>query len=184
MVRRIVIAGIAISLLRVGSVEAAPIMSARPATTVQAEAGDTIGWGYEVLNDSEDTLFFDGISATMPLASGTIDLGVFDFFNFQFVLAPHEQMQVEYAPGAAGLAEMTLSAALTSGTPVTGQIFLDYLLVPTEGAPIPGSFSMEVKVIVKGTPGVPEPATVFLLATGAAVMFRRRHRCAGIERRQ
>lgn len=151
--------------------EASPIMTLRPSTTQSGAAGSTLGWGYDIFNDSNEDLFFDSISASLPLADGAIDLSVFDFFGFQLFVAAHQTLHVDYDRALGiGLVEMTLSSLLSPGQTVTGQVFLDYIMA----SGTPGSFTLNVNAVVADTTPVPEPATLLLLGTGAAAILGRR----------
>ena len=177
MVRRTVLAAAiaAILLWHPGVADAAPIMTVRPATLISADPGDTVGWGYDLINDSDGDLFITGVSAASPASGATIDLGVFDFFNFQFFVGAHQELHVDYDKSlGVGLVEMTLSPLLAAGTTVTGQVFLDYLLdLPT--GPSDGTFTMDVSAITNTAP-VPEPSTLLLLGSGAVGLVARRRR--------
>ena len=178
--RRIVCATVfaAVALWQPRSAEASPIMTLRPTTTQSGAAGETLGWGYDIVNDSDDILHFLGIGADVPSADGTIDLAIFDFFNFQFLLAPHEELHIDYNPALGfGLVELTLSSLLTPGQTVAGRVFLDYALTGAGGTTL-GTFELNPTATVADTTPVPEPSTLLLLGTGAVLLGRRRFRIA------
>jgi hypothetical protein len=181
MVRRLVWCAAVVAAVAVWqprSAEASPIMTLRPGATQSGAAGDTLGWGYDIVNDSDDILTFLGIGADVPSGDGTIDLGIFDFFNFQFVLLPHEALQVDYNPALGlGLVELTLSSLLAPGQTVAGRVFLDYVLTGAGGLTF-GTFELMPSATVADTTPVPEPSTLLLLGTGAALLGRRRLRIA------
>jgi hypothetical protein len=167
----------AVALWQPAAAEASPIMTLRPSTTQSGAPGDTLGWGYDIVNDSDDILFFIGISADVPSGGGTIDLSVFDFFNFQFLLAPHEELHVDYNPTLGiGLVQLTLSTLLSPGQTVSGRVFLDYMLSGANGTPSFGTFELNPIATVADTTPVPEPSTLLLLGTGAAFLVRRARR--------
>jgi hypothetical protein len=162
--------------------DAAPMMNIRPNVGLFGAPGDTVGWGYDVINDSDGTLFLSGISADVPSANGSISVGVFDFFNFQFFLAPHEEMHIDYdALAGVGLVELTLGALMTPGEVITGRVFVDYLLNNPGGgigpeSLDPGTFELQVSATATGggPAPIPEPSTLLLMGTGAMALLGRR----------
>ena len=154
-----------------------------PDSDISGEAGSTIGWGYELINESTDWLVLTGISAG-SFSHATPDSSLFDFP----ILAPGASWSVAYDPALfQGLFQLTwdalapagfinsglfvLSAEFWNDDPFAGGAFID-------AAP---GFSAEYSATVTAPAPVPEPATLLLMATGlgaTGLLERRRRRRA------
>jgi hypothetical protein len=177
MVRRLVGAMAvlaAIVLWSARAVEASPIMTLRPSGTQSGAPGDTLSWGYDLINDTDDDLIFLGMGADVIGSDGTIDVGIFDFFNLTGLVAAHTELHVDYDPVLNfGLVQMTLSTLLSPGQTVVGRVFIDYMLAGAAGVTV-GTFELHPTATVADTTPIPEPSTLLLLGTGAAAFLGRR----------
>lgn len=174
-------------LLGTAPMEAAPLISLLPPgdATIIAAPGDTVGWGYEIVND--DPVHWLVVSSPNAdlFAHGTVTdpLNIFDFP----ILAPASAWTTPYVPGTLGLWEFTwdltapagfvnsgvfrVGAELWDGDPFAGGQFASAL--PDLTAPY--------EVAVAPPPSaVPEPGTLLLvsLGLGFAGFARRRKRAA------
>jgi hypothetical protein len=163
------------------STEAAPFELLPADGAIGGEPGSTIGWGYELTNESTDWLVFTGINADAFLYA-TPDSSLFDFP----ILAPGASASVAYDPGLLqGLFQLTwdalapvgftnsglflLSAEFWDGDPFGDGSFIDF-------AP---DFTAAYSATVTGAAPVPEPATLLLMASGlgaTGLLGRRRRR--------
>ena len=180
MVKRMkwMIAGVALLLGGPDRAEAISI-TLRPGTVLTAPAGGTVGWGYEIINDSLFWLSFDNINGllTNP-AYGDVDTSVFDLP----VVDPGATLVLDYDPiNALGLLELTLGA-LPAGTPIPGEVFGSYQIYNDAGLAqdafqgsadwnVPFSAEVATQAAV-----VPEPGTWLLVASGVLALRRLRAR--------
>jgi len=149
-------------------------ISLLPGADISGAPGSTIGWGFTIMNDSSSTLFLDNLSADL-FQSATPNA---ELFSFPMV-DPNSTLTVDYVPGMYGLYELTWDANAPIGF-VNGGTFLVSAqwcdaggIVCTDAPDQSVAFSATVSAPV----GVPEPATLLLLAAGLApmVMKRKRH---------
>jgi hypothetical protein len=152
-----------------------------PGADISGEPGSTIGWGYELTNESTDWLVFTGINADAFLYA-TPDSSLFDFP----ILAPGASASVAYDPGLLqGLLQLTWDALAPVGTTNSGLFLLSAEFWdgdPFAGGAVIGTapdFTAAYSATVTGAAPVPEPATLLLMATGlgaSGLLERRRRR--------
>lgn len=146
----------------------------RPDMDLSATAGGTVGWGYDIVNDSVFWLSFDNINAMLddPL-EGNVDTSVFDLP----IVNPGDTIFLDYdAFGALGLLALTLDGLLPAGTIVGGQasgsygMYADADLTAFEGSV---EWSVDFAATVADVAQVPEPSTWLLVGAGLVVIARR-----------
>lgn len=146
----------------------------RPDMDLSAPAGGTIGWGYEIVNDSAFWLSFDNINALLddPL-EGDVDSSAFDLP----VVDPGSTLTLDYDAFAGfGLLELTLDGILPVGTVVSGEAFGSYgMYTDADLTAFEGSaeWIVDFSASVADVPEVPEPSTWLLLGSGLLAIARR-----------
>jgi hypothetical protein len=165
---------------------AAPILNLLPsAGTAGADPGQTVGWGYEITNDDPAYWLVLSDPIATPFAFGTPSDQIFDFP----ILAPQTTVTQSWVPGTAGLYEFTwdlaapagfinsgmftISAELWNDDPFNGGTFVQS--IPDFSA----AYSASVNPVSINP--VPEPATVWLMASGLGLVGLARRR-AGTRR--
>jgi hypothetical protein len=151
-----------------------------PGARVEGPAGSTVGWGYQVSNDSDtewlliDDLTADGFQHASPSV-------LFDFP----VLAPGQIATLAWQPGLAGLFEITWTPGAPIGFVNTGVFTLSasrYDADPLAGGALlgladPATQAYQASVTTRSEPPpttVPEPGTLALVAAGLVACRRRR----------
>ncbi len=147
-------------------------ISLRPDMDLTAPAGSTIGWGYEIINDSAFWLSFDNINASLDdPAEGDVNTGVFDLP----IVDPGATLILDYDQiSFFGLVELTLAPLLPVGTAVSGTAFGSYQIYSDAGlANFEGAEDWSVDFSAQVSE-VPEPGTWLLLGTGLLAVVRHR----------
>lgn len=170
-----------VALVCAAPAEAVPIFNLLPPTTITADPGETVGWGYEIVNDETDYwLVITGLVPD-PFAHGTGSDAIFGFPILAPASSPGSTVIQPYVPGVAGLYEFTwdltapggfvnsgvfhISAELWDGDPFAGGQFASTL--PDFIAP----FTVTAN---EPSASVPEPTTLLIFLTGFG--------CAGLSR--
>lgn len=147
---------------------------------IAGEAGSTIGWGYSLTNDSvTDWLMLTGFSSD-PFFNAVPDSTIFDLP----ILAPGASRTLAFDAAAfEGLLQLTWDAAAPSGFTNSGTFVLSAEFWDDD--PLAGGqflsfaddqFAAYTATVLPSSNPVPEPATVVLMASGAAMAFMRRRR--------
>ena len=144
---------------------------------ISGDAGSTIGWGYSVTNDSEYWLELTGIGAD-SFEHALADASPFDYA----ILAPGVTHSVAFdAVALLGLYQLTWDALAPAGFTNAGLFVLSAAF--WDGDPFAsGAFVSEAPTLSAGYSAsvnpVPEPGTLLLLGSGAAIaaLARRRMR--------
>lgn len=170
------------ALMCAASVEAAPVLNLLPpGGAVTAAPGETVGWGYEIVNDDADHWL-----VVSSLSSGGFQFGTGSDLVFDFpILAPGTSLLRPYVPGAQGLYEFTWDLSAPGGFVNTGTFvigaelwagdpFVDGQFVSTLA-----DFLADYSAATSSQPDpapVPEPGTLLLLSAGFGL--------AGLQRRR
>ena len=149
-----------------------------PDGAINGFAGDTVGWGYTLVNDTDTWLEISGLDAG-SFEHGTADASVFDFP----ILAPHTTRTVAFG-SAAGLFQLTWDADAPAGFTNSGVFVLSGN--SWDGDPFDGGNFLEpalsqsaeysATVLQRPAAAVPEPTTGLLAALGIAFAARRGRR--------
>lgn len=161
--------------------QAVPTITLLPPTgSLEAAPGETVGWGYEIVNDDPDLwLVVLGLTPS-GFQSGTGSDLIFDYP----IVAPDSTLTRTYIPGTQGLYEFTfdpntpagfvtsgvfqISVGLWAGDPFAGADFVgmldDFLLPYSVSTPAPPPTN------------VPEPGTLLLLSSGIGIVGLSRQR--------
>jgi hypothetical protein len=148
---------------------------------IVGQAGSTIGWGYTVTNGSEHWLELTSVSAD-PFEHATGDASPFDFA----ILAPGQTHTAIYdaAVGFPGLFQLTWDLSAPVGFTNIGVFVVTGMLwnaSPFDSAAAVIALAPDLTAAYSAsvTP-VPEPGTLLLMGSGAAMAAlarRRRSRC-------
>jgi hypothetical protein len=147
-----------------------------------AAPGETVGWGYEIVNDDPaNWLVISSLSAPDGFQFGTGSDLIFDFP----ILAPGSTLTRSYVPGVQGLYEFTWDATAPAGFVNSGVFLIGAEL--WDGDPfLGGQFASSVadftapydlSLSVPSEPApVPEPASLLLVGSGITsfIIARRR----------
>lgn len=156
---------------------AAPVFALQllPAdTTLDAPAGTTAGWGYQLTNFSDDYLV--PVALTADLFDAATPWSLFDFPT----VSPHDTVEVTYIPDLQGLYQLTWDRDATPGARNVGVFTIEALWFdadPLEGGVatgVAGSASIAYLAQVSHPRSVPEPATWWLVLTGLMLTVVRR----------
>lgn len=182
---------------------APPTVHAEPVTTfgftllpeggaIAGAPGETIGWGYSLVNYSLTDWLVVGFPSADPFVNATPDASVFDFPS----VAPGATVTVPFMPGSesafgVGLFQITWSATAPIGTVETGSFtlsadFYDANPFDFESDDIAQflraadtQIAAYSATVVAAPTSVPEPATLMLSGIGLAltgIVRRRRAR--------
>ena len=109
--KRLTACGIFAALLWAAPTQASPIFTLLPgAGSDVASPGDTVGWGYEIVNDDPSDWLVVSSFNSDGFQYGTVS----DIFDYP-ILASDTTVTVPYAPGLQGLAEFTWDATAPAG---------------------------------------------------------------------
>jgi hypothetical protein len=136
-----------ISLLTGGDISGAP--------------GSTIGWGFTITNQSDSTLFLDSLSADV-FQFATPNAAIFGLP----MVDPNSTLTIDYVPGTDGLYELTWDAAAPIGFVNSGTFLLTAEWCDATGCAGAPDQSVAYSATVTAPVGVPEPASLLLLAAG------------------
>ena len=149
-----------------------------PEGAITGFAGDTIGWGYTIVNDTDTWLEISGLDAG-SFEHGTADASVFDFP----ILAPHTARVVSFG-AVTGLFQLTWDADAPAGFTNSGVFVLSGN--SWDGDPFDGGNFLEpalsqsaeysATVLQRPAAAVPEPTTALLAAAGIAIAAMRARR--------
>jgi hypothetical protein len=160
---------------------AAPILNLLPATgSVTALPGETVGWGYEIVNDDLDHWLVVSFLNPDGFQFGTGSDLIFDFP----IIAPGASLIRSYVAGVQGLYEFTWDAGAPAGFVNSGLFVIGAELWdadPFAGGQFASTLPDFIAPYSVGVPAtepapVPEPAAVVLLTAGLGV--------AGLSRRR
>lgn len=166
-------AGVALALLLglAQTVKAAPVISfAVIPSAASAGVGETIGWGYEITNNS--TEYYVSTALNADTFQWALPLALFDFP----VLAPGATISQAFVADLAGLFQMTWEAAAPDGFVNTGVFVLSgdfYNGDPLSGgsflAAAPDAVANYTALMQSAT-AVPEPSTLLLVLAAFGLM--------------
>jgi hypothetical protein len=171
------------SLAWTAPTEAAPLLNLLPpGGSVAAEPGQTVGWGYEIVNDDPSQWLV--ISSLIAPSGFQLGVGSDLIFNYP-ILAPDSSLVVPYIAGVQGLYEFTWDLSAPVGFINAGTFLIGAEL--WDGDPFAGGqpfeilpdFEVAYDVTVASPPPttVPEPSTLWLLSSGVALVGWSRRRC-------
>jgi hypothetical protein len=170
------------ALLWAAPIQAAPILSLLPPSgSVAAAPGQTVGWGYQIVND--DPTQWLVITSLIP---GLFQHGIGSDLIFDFpILAPGSSWVRPYVPGTQGLYEFTWDATAPVGFVNSGSFTIGAEF--WNGDPfLGGQFASALPdfVVPYNTATVPEPSTLAVVAAGLGLAaVRRRSRWSAGRRR-
>ena len=155
--------------------DAAPMLTLLPASGgVTAAPGETVGWGYEIVNDDPTQWLVISSLATDGFQYGSGSDLIFDFP----IIAPGSSWTQAYVSGVQGLFEFTWDSSVPLAFVNNGSFILTGEF--WDGDPFQGGqfvsstpdLSAAYSVAVTTTSPVPEPSTLLLLAAGIVVITR------------
>jgi hypothetical protein len=174
-----------------------PTFTLTPSGTVSGQPGDSVGWGYSIVNDTGDYMLIENSFFCDPgedpsdfdcspgLGASTYQ----DFIATNFTeIAPNTTGAQSFdASATTGVGEYSIDPSATPGQSDVGSIVIVYDLFTTDflspnytccqvGGDMEISAAAEVDVTGTGTSPVPEPATQGLVVAGlllSAVACRR-----------
>jgi hypothetical protein len=167
------------ALLWAAPAGAAPIFSLIPADgSVVADPGQTVGWGYEIVNDDPTQWLVVSSLSAAPFEFGVGSDLIFDFP----ILAPGTSLVRPYVAGLQGLYEFTWDATAPAGFTNSGTFTIGAEL--WDGDPfVDGGFvstvpdftaAYSVSTFDAAPVPTPEPASLILVGCGIALFGARR----------
>lgn len=175
------------TLLLIGAIsiaEAAPIITLEPSASISGAPGATIGWGFEIINDTAQWLVVSSVTPSgFSPAVGTFT----DFIAAQnfYVVSPNSIELVGFSTLVnGGFGSFLIDSGATPGAVTNGTFAVLYDLYtnnpnidPSQVSPgnAFGELSASVSV-ARDTQGIPEPGQGILvaLALGGLTLLRRR----------
>jgi hypothetical protein len=159
--------------------QALPIINLLPPTTITAAPGETVGWGYEIINDDPNYWVVIAGLVPDPFAHGTGSDAIFGFPVLAPAASPGFSVIQPYVPGVAGLYEFTWDLTAPAGFVNSGFFHFEAQLYdgdPFQGASLVATLpdlTVAYNVAVASA-SVPEPATLFIFSAGLG--------CVGVSR--
>lgn len=150
-----------------------------PGSSIQGNPGDTIGWGYSIVNNSPDFLETTGLNVGL-FPSGFTPNNIFDFP----IVAPNSTVTLDFSTvvtGACsfpdcGIYEVMLDPSLKPGTSVSGTF--DVTVELFSGDPFnggmdlgPGADLTADFTATAASASVPEPSTFLQLSTALLLLI-------------
>jgi hypothetical protein len=170
---------ILVALACAAPAQALPIINLLPPTTITADPGETVGWGYEIINDDPNYWLVIAGLVPDPFAHGSGSDAIFAFPVLAPASSPGSSVIQPYVPGVAGLYEFTWNLTAPAGFVNSGLFHITAELYdgdPFQGASLVATLEdLTVAYSVAVTPAsVPEPATLLIFSAGLGCAALRR----------
>jgi uncharacterized protein (TIGR03382 family) len=165
------------ALVMATAAHAIPTVDLDPAGgSISAMPGMSMGWGFRLLNDSNNYLLVTGTSFNLaPLSAFGEYHDLLAAVGLTFVVAPHSGLTQAYSHAAgAGLGEFDV--ATTAAGVWTGSLEVDYALFSVnpnspDFDPVIHTVALDVQILADASvTAVPEPAPVALALFGLAAL--------------
>jgi hypothetical protein len=168
----VLLAGTALTPARAGTFDLFTI----PGSTISGNPGDTIGWGFQIVNnDPSNYLQIVTLSETGNFSVGTPNPDIFDA-DIGLVIQPGQTVTQAWVPGTAGLLELLLDGS--SGTD-SGDFVLDvgwYSGDPNTCGSCAVATNPTETLAPYAATQTPEPASCALGGVGTILVVLRRRR--------